>query len=434
MDVRIEDIEANVSALVDEQGGTDAEERVSRADLEQERGYLIRDRANLSKDAKETLDLLARFEPDKAVVDHLSAASPADLRSWARDYLPHTEESADFKRLMLLHADWEIRFGRNREFKAALVAASNVVAGTCLGVMSIPGSQEVTYDLCIVDEASIATPTEVLVPMSRSRRAILVGDSKQLSPFEDPDLANEGMLERFNLTREDQKRTLFKHLAERLPSTLTKMLRTQHRMVRPIGQLISECFYDGALRTEKADTPNRLQGVLKRRVIWRSTSRLPDRASHKRGRSYICEAEIGEVLRILDRVSKEIKKDRGETIEIAVLTGYNAQKERLLEAIEPRLSEWPEIKKLSVSSIDAFQGREADMAIFSVSRSDVGGLGFLKEMERINVALSRAREYLVIVGDSLFCMGVKGSPNPLKAVLEYIRAHSDDAAIEGLVS
>src|SRR5207244_5620163 len=162
---------------------------------------------------------------------------------------------------------------------------SNVVAGTCLGVMSVPGSQEVVYDLCIVDEASIATPTEVLVPLSRSRRAILVGDSKQLSPFQDPDLVTEGLLERFNLNREHQKQTLFNHLAERLPRSLTKMLRTQHRMVRPIGQLISDCFYYGVLSTEKAGTPHRLHAVLKRRVIWRSTSRLPNRASRRSGTS-----------------------------------------------------------------------------------------------------------------------------------------------------
>lgn len=115
--------------------------------------------------------------------------------------------------------------------------------------MNVPGRQEIEYDLCIVDEASIATPTEVLVPMSRARRTILVGDSRQLSPFQDPELGSSGLLSQYNLTGDDQRHTLFSHLAQGLPDVLKQSLRTQHRMRPEIGNLISECFYEGQLKS-----------------------------------------------------------------------------------------------------------------------------------------------------------------------------------------
>jgi hypothetical protein len=427
---RVREIEAQLLQFDTLQADQDDEQRVQRADLEFERGELIRDVASLEKNVKDCVTGLRQRETDKELVGHLAEASPYDLRSWAESYLANTPEKGSFKKLLALHADWEMRFGRNREFKAALVAASNVVAGTCIGVMSVPGITELVYDLCIVDEASIATPTEVLVPLSRCRRAVLVGDSRQLSPFQDPDLAAEGLLEKFQLTPADQRHTLFNHLADQLPQELVKSLRVQHRMTEPVGNLISVCFYDGELSTERVEKPDFLSSVLKRRVVWRSTSRLPNRRSKQVGTSYVSEAEVAEIVRLLDRIVEALRR-QGLKCEVAVLTGYNAQRERLSAAIEPRLAAWPEIS-IRISSIDAFQGREADVVLFSVARSDERGLGFLREMERINVALSRGREYVVIVGDALFCRTAPGHPNPLKDVLDYIQNNPDKASLEGL--
>ena len=72
------------------------------------------------------------------------------------------------------------------------------------------------------------------------------------------------------------------------------------------------------------------------------------------------------------------------------------------------------------------------MVIFSVTRSEVQGLGFLREMERINVALSRGKELLAIVGDHHYCQTVPGLVNPLKDVIDYIRRNPDTCALEEL--
>jgi hypothetical protein len=101
--------------------------------------------------------------------------------------------------LAATHADWESRFGRINDFEAALIASSQVVAGTCVGVAAVRGLSDLEFDLCIVDEASKATPTETLVPLSRARRWVLVGDSNQLPPFLEEGLRDRTILEANNL-------------------------------------------------------------------------------------------------------------------------------------------------------------------------------------------------------------------------------------------
>jgi superfamily I DNA and/or RNA helicase len=100
------------------------------------------------------------------------------------------------------------------DFEAALISASQVVAGTCVGVAAIRSLGDIDFDLCIVDEASKATPTETLVPLSRARRWILVGDSKQLPPFLDEGLHDRTLLEAHNLDEAAVTATLFTRLQD----------------------------------------------------------------------------------------------------------------------------------------------------------------------------------------------------------------------------
>ena len=142
--------------------------------------------------------------------------------------------------------------------------------------------------------------------------------------------------------------------------------------------------------------------------------------------------EVEYVITLLSRIDFFVQKGRGKVkqMSVSVLSGYGEQKKRLKTAIETRRHEWTSYSDIFVNVVDAFQGREADMVIFSVTRSEVIGLGFLKEMERINVALSRARELLAIVGDHLYCQTVEGALNPLKEVVDYIRRNPEDCVLE----
>lgn len=380
----------------------------------------------------------------KELAAHLSADTLVELMKCSVEDLPHWLEvfennspaAPQLKELLRIHADWSAEFGRSIEFKAALVASAQVVAGTCLGVASVPGKAELTYDLCIVDEASIATPTEVLVPMARSHRVILVGDNNQLSPFQDRELGKRGLLEKYGLTPEDQKLTLFQRLTDELPADLHKTLTTQHRMLPALGKLVSDCFYGGQLNSVARQPAAHFQGVWRRPVTWFSTSRLARRQSQKWGTSHYNDTEVEVILGQLSRLDHAIRggAHKDSRVSVALLTGYGEQRQRLAQSVQTRRHEWSSFSDIYVNVVDAFQGREADVVLFSVTRSGVEHLGFLKEMERINVALSRGKELLGIVGDLHYCQTVQGTVNPLKSVIEHMRLNPDDCHVQELTA
>ena len=353
--------------------------------------------------------------------------SAGELREWEEAFLEGTEATREVHRLVTLAEEWYLRFGRSRDFFAALIADAQVIAGTCLGFAGVRGIQNVEFDVCIVDEASKATVTELLVPLSRSRKWILVGDRKQLPPFVEDAVGDPLILQAHNLEKEDLTVTLLDILAERLPEACVTGLVHQHRMVREIGDLVSHCFYDGELYSVRAGDSG-FGAPLPKAVTWLNTAGLKDRREvHDHG-SYKNLAEVGQISRLLKRVNF-LARARGQRYSVAILSGYAAQKQEIRRALDHAEQE---LDRLSVecNTIDAFQGREADIAIYSVTRSNGrGDLGFLRERRRLNVALSRARIGLCIVGDAAFVRSASGY-NPWIKVLEYMESHTEDCAFE----
>lgn len=431
---RLEEVEDGMQVL--EPQLSDANRKTLSAEelaaVEEQFEGLSKERDGLERVLKESMKDLGTYVDSKDELKEFAECSAEDLRGWAEAYAARTPAGGQLKQLLQTHAEWETAFGRSREFQAAVIAASQVVAGTCLGVMGIPGRNDISYDLCIVDEASIATPTEVLVPMARARRTVVVGDSKQLSPFQDPDLKALGLLEKWGLKPEDQKATLFNHLSAHLPGALKKTLTTQHRMLPAIGDLISECFYGKDLRSIERNPAAHVTGVMPKPVTWYSTARKPNRGSKTQGTSCYNDAEVELVMSLLSRIDFYIQggRNKDKRVSVAVLTGYDPQRQRLQTAVQTRCNQWKSFSEIFVNVVDAFQGREADVLVFSVTRSEVRGLGFLKEMERINVALSRGRELLAIIGDHAFCQTVAGAKNPLRDVIDYIRRNPQTCVLE----
>lgn len=431
---RLEEVEGGIRSLEPQLSDANrtALSAEERAAAEEQFEGLCKERDGLDRVLRESVKDLGAYVDSKEELKEFAECSAEDLRGWAEAYAARTPAGGHLKQLLQTHAEWETAFGRGREFQAAVIAASQVVAGTCLGVMSIPGRNDISYDLCIVDESSIATPTEVLVPMSRARRTVLVGDSKQLSPFQDPDLKSRGLLDKWGLKPDDQKATLFNHLSANLPGALKKSLTAQHRMLPAIGDLISECFYGNELRSMERNAAPHLAGVMPKPVTWYSTARKPNRGSKPQGTSYYNDAEVELVMNLLSRIDFYIQggRNKDKRVSLAVLTGYDPQRQRLQTAIQTRGNHWKSFSEIFVNVVDAFQGREADILVFSVTRSEVSGLGFLKEMERINVALSRGKELLAIVGDHAFCQAVPGAKNPLRDVIDYIRRNPQTCVLE----
>jgi superfamily I DNA and/or RNA helicase len=291
---------------------------------------------------------------------------------------------------------------------------------------AIKGIQDIEFDLCILDEASKATPTESLVPMARSRRWIIVGDSRQLPPFIEEGIRDRKILEANNLEEEVLAHTLFDRFEQLLPDECKTTLSVQHRMVPGIGNLISECFYAGQLQSAPLDWDAVFHRVLPRPVVWLTTAHEIDRLEHPSGHSFDNPAEARVICDLLRRLDGFVQGNRRK-ISVVLLTGYTAQKHLLERALAAAQFSGLEV---SCHTVDSVQGREADVAIYSVTRSNSSRqLGHLKEAKRLNVALSRSRQYLVIVGDHVFAREA-GGENPFKQIIEYIDQHPADCSLK----
>src|SRR5439155_19400587 len=134
----------------------------------------------LDSDKKYLDQLETQFRKKRKDADEFLKMSAAEISEWSDALVGDSEEGRRTAAILDLQAEWLDRFGRDITFLGALCERSSVVAATCIGLASRPGSNEVTYDLCIFDEASKATATEALVPMVRAKKWVSVGDSRQL--------------------------------------------------------------------------------------------------------------------------------------------------------------------------------------------------------------------------------------------------------------
>src|SRR5258708_6262414 len=397
----------------------------SRRDLEEERDKVKAEMRSRAAQCEAIRATLKNLDPDTS---QLVSLPSNELHTWAETFLPKNEVNEKLRRMFEIHAEWQARFGRTSDFQAALLRAAQVVAGTCVGMASIKGVSELDFDVCIVDEASKAAPTELLVPLSRCRRWIVVGDQRQLPPFIDEGFRDPETLERFGLNEHSIKATLFDRLQELLPAECKTVLSTQYRMVPAIGNLISECFYSSTLKSAPKEWDRTFEGVLPKPVVWLSTSRDLKRHESPVGRSYQNDLEIRVIHSLLKRLNS-VASSTGRRWKVAVLTGYAPQ----IAMLEKRFGrDVGDCRHLDIewNTVDAVQGRQADVTIYSVTRSNPQGkIGFLRDASRLNVALSRSRHYLVLVGDHEFFRDARGE-NPFKKVIDYIDRHPQNCKFQ----
>ncbi|MGW5443350.1 AAA domain-containing protein [Streptomyces asiaticus] len=337
-----------------------------------------------------------------------------------------------------LQGEWLQRIAYDQRLAAMFLDQVSVIAGTCTGFLRHPAVRHLDIDLCIVDEASRATLTEALVPVSRANRWIFVGDTNQLPPTDEELLRSKELLDEHQLTKADIQETLFQRLATHLPEHSQILLNQQYRMVRPIGDMISSCFYDGKLVSHRQAGLVGYVRAYGKPVLWIDTSSLGEqrRESAPQGTatSYANRAEVRVLTDRLKVLNKAIEHNliqppkSGTPLDVLVIAPYVSQVTELnvqLAAMRKRLP----YLAMTVMSVDAVQGRESDVAMLSITRSNsTGQLGFLGAdyWRRINVALSRAKYGLTIVGDAGF---IKGTPGALRKVLSHIETHPDDCEI-----
>lgn len=335
---------------------------------------------------------------------------------------------AKLVRLYTIQRDWLRRFSFDLDLKQKVIRRTTLFAGTCVGFIGTPYLSDMEFDLCIIDEASKATATEMLVPLSRSKKAVLIGDSKQLPPNDEDLLRKVSILQEYNLTADDFGQTLFDELSDSLPDGSKTKLSIQYRMDQPIGSLISNSFYKGELLNGNQQPPDGLIKTMGKQVQWHDTSNLGDvRRETPYKHSYLNKLEIKLLLKFLRNLHKsiqsgEIKFPPGYLPSILVIAPYSKQVQEIRR--ELRINNL----QARVETIDAVQGLEADFALISVTRSNTKkSFGFVGEdyWRRHNVALSRARHGLYIFGDAEFVISKK---NGFRDALEHIVRHPESCA------
>jgi ATP-dependent RNA/DNA helicase IGHMBP2 len=244
------------------------------------------------------------------------------------------------------------------------------------------------FDLVVIDEAGQATEPPCWIPLVRCQRLVLAGDHCQLPPTI---LSNEAKREGFHIS-------LMERLIELHGNAISKRLTTQYRMHEQIMQFSSDEFYDSSLIAAKtvsqrllADLPGVIASPLTQTAL-----RFIDTAGSSCEEQAEVEGSSRENPGEAEFVARQVRELLAAGViasEIAVITPYAAQARLLRQLIEDRAVE--------IDTVDGFQGREKDVVVISLVRSNAKGeLGFLSDTRRMNVALTRARRKLIVFGDS----------------------------------
>jgi ATP-dependent RNA/DNA helicase IGHMBP2 len=265
--------------------------------------------------------------------------------------------------------------------------SATIVAATLSGADSFVLSRR-RFDLVVIDEAGQATEAASWIPLLKSQTVILAGDHQQLPPTVLSKAAMDGgygqsMMERLNKMNE---------------AVLTKRLDLQYRMHASIMNFSSQEFYENGLKAFEGVAARLLRDL--KDVNDSEFSNHPVDFVDTAGAAYEEEIEADSGSRFnskeADFVARKIEqliKEGLKPEEIAVISPYAAQVRLLRER-------FPD-SKLEIDTIDGFQGREKEAVLITLVRSnDDQDIGFLRETRRMNVAMTRAKRYLLMIGDS----------------------------------
>ncbi|KAJ3119493.1 hypothetical protein HK098_005394 [Nowakowskiella sp. JEL0407] len=322
----------------------------------------------------------------------------------------------------------EIKFLRKELKQRESNVISNIVkqAQVVLSTLNGVGSQSLyheEFDVTLIDEATQSLEPECWIAILKSKKVILAGDHLQLPPTiksmsDNPKVDKKDKSEKITtkmkstqLTKVDQPHslevTLFDRMLKEYGDRVRKMLTVQYRMNEAIMKFSSNDLYEGRLvahESVKSHLLHDLDEITSTEetsvpVVFIDTAGAgmyeqlegDGNAVDKNSLSRFNEGEIGIVETYLEKLTKAGMKPEN----IAIISPYNAQVTRLSDLLEEK---YP---GLEIDSVDGFQGREKEAVIVSLVRSnDTGEVGFLKDFRRLNVAITRPKRHLCVIGDS----------------------------------
>ncbi|VTS07546.1 AAA domain-containing protein [Tuwongella immobilis] len=335
-----------------------------------------------------TLDELAQHHPDRVQARKLVRQAFALLKQagkWTRAKPQPGERAAMRQEARQLLGD--ARALERRAIERILDGAK-LIGATLTGVDADTMGQRV-FDWVILDEACQATEPACWIPILRAKKVVLGGDHCQLPPTVLSDAASKaGLIV-----------SMMERLVDRFGPLITRRLNIQYRMNQAIMQFSAQEFYDGDLHADASVAEHRLVDLPA--VAADAMTEMPVRFLDTAGASFEEEPEPDGPSRRNPQEARQIVAqvraliDHGVPAgEIAVIAPYNAQVRLLREQLR-------DIDGLEVDSVDGFQGREKEAVLVTLVRSNSEGeIGFLGDIRRTNVAMTRARRRLFLIGDS----------------------------------
>jgi ATP-dependent RNA/DNA helicase IGHMBP2 len=334
-----------------------------------------------------TLDLLVENHPEMRLVNKLMREAYA-LRTRASKYTRARPEPGA-RKAMRQEAKAMLADARRMEDQLVerLLDAAPILCATTTGLdQSVLGRR--VFDWCVMDEASQSTEPGAWVPLQFARRLVLAGDHCQLPPtVVSPQAAAEG----FGIS-------LMERLMDHWGPAIARRLTIQYRMHQAIMEFSSQEFYEGSLQAAPAvrhhllpDLPGvQASALTETPVHFVDTAGASyDEIIEPEGESRLnpLEAEV-----VVQKVHALLEAGLAPAA-IAVITPYAAQAQFLRERLK--------LSEVEIDTVDGFQGREKEAVVVSLVRSNADGeIGFLADVRRMNVALTRARRKLIVVGDS----------------------------------
>ena len=324
------------------------------------------------------------------------------IRKAIRDLRAHRKRGDDkyhqkLERLKERAIELEIRIN------AQIFGEARVIASTLVGSANrlLEGQK---FGTLFIDEAAQALEAACWIPVRRVSRVIFAGDHCQLPPT----------VKSFAAMKAGLGKTLMERIVDNHPETVT-LLKMQYRMNEEIMRFSSDWFYGNQVESAP-EVKYRSILDLDIPMTWIDTSEFSENSefsdytdiSFKEqfvGESFgrINKAEAGLTLLVLEQYFQKIGKQRilDERLDVGVISPYRAQVQYLRRLLKKKEFFKPYRSLISVNTVDGFQGQERDIILISLVRAnDEGRIGFLRDLRRMNVAITRARMKLIILGDA----------------------------------
>ena len=303
---------------------------------------------------------------------------------------------------------------------AQLFGEARVIACTLVGSANrlLDGQK---FGTLFIDEAAQALEAASWIPIRRVGRVILAGDHCQLPPTVKSIAALKAGL----------GKTLMERIVENKPEVVT-LLRTQYRMNEEIMRFSSDWFYGNQVESAP-EVKFRSILDLDLPMTWVDTSQfdLPESSDVSFKEEFVGEgfgrvnkAEAELTLLALEQYFERIGKTRilNDRLDVGIISPYRAQVQYLRSLVKKREYFKPFRSLITVNTVDGFQGQERDIILVSLVRSnDEGQIGFLRDLRRMNVAITRARMKLIILGDVM----TLGRHPFYRKLYDYIKALKD---------